>query len=255
MNLYIDCQFETILACPLCMVALWFTKELNKIDNNIKRADLIKVIDTEIARGAIVYEEYYLYPHYLNQVGLLKALKTNIEFLSAKHSYTHKTLNLILCRDRLPDSNYYKTTLDTNSIYSLITRLVSTTRREWLIKTIYAPYYKQYNLNRNLGLWSEDLSFRIINNGLNHLFILDNLNLVGLSWNKSYKKLTPQTILSPIYPGQPPSWWSDCLPSLPFGSITPEVTGITNPSFISWVCTLSKPHYSVNYLFIDTPSN
>jgi len=254
MKLYIDCQFETILACPLCVVALWINKEIEGGRDNsekITKGELVRLIDREVERGAIVYEEHYLYPDLINYKGLTKTLKTKIEFIAAKLSYQNKNLELVLCRAGLPDSNYYKTSLETNTLEAQITKIVSTSRREWLIKNVFGPCYKQYNWTNNLALCTEDHSMRIISKGINHLFILENLKLVGLSWNKAYKKLKSETIMGNVYAGQPPAWWLDFIPNEPFGVINTQVTGTKDPSFIDWICNLAKPNYSVKYLFDD----
>lgn len=259
MKLYIDCQYESVLACPLSIVALWVNKEFTYKDfvewtadkGKIKKVELIEGIDKEVESGAIVYEDNYIYPSTINSKGLLKVLKAKIEFLAAKYSYKNKNLQIVLCRDGLPESAYYKTTLETNTLEAQITKAVSTSRREWLIKTVYGSYYREYNWSSNFGLATEDHCLRIIENGINHLFIIENLSIVGQSWNKAYKKLKPNTIVTNIYPGQPPSWWFEFLSDIPFGTVNQQVTGCKDPNFIKWVCKLSKPLYTVNYLFED----
>jgi|LakMenEpi03Aug12_release.lakeMendotaPanAssembly.Ray.scaffolds.fasta_scaffold516811_2 hypothetical protein len=256
MKLYIDCQFETVLACPLCIVALRLSKELSEEvlregNSKIRKSELVEAVDEEIKRGAIIYEEDYIYPNLINQLGLLKAIKIKVEFLSAKYSYKNKNLEVILCRDKLPKSNFYKTSVETNSLEAHITKLISSTRREWLLKTVYSDYYKEYNWQSNFALATEDHCLRVIKYGINHLFILENLRLVGLSWNKAYKKLKPETIVSDVYAGSPPKWWYEFLSEEPFGVINNQVTGCTNIKFINWLCRLSKPTYDVKYLFED----
>lgn len=245
-QVYVSVQTDPlIVACPLNFCILWLKKEVTHqllLDQTYftgKQPAVIEALEYEDSVGSIQYIDQYLYPQELNVVGVDRKIRSVLEYMVAKVSVKLGAVEVIIARQDMPASSYYKSKFNASCLGSYLARAVSDYRREWLIDEVYASAYSDYNWGKDRGRLTRDHALTVCKIGISHLHIKKRLAGVGEIFMDNLRSLGVETIMSRHSPARPPLWWQE-VTEQPFGEVAPFVTGDYPQEFKEWLAKV-KP--------------
>jgi hypothetical protein len=245
-QVYVSVQTDPlIVACPLNFCILWLEKEVTHqllLDQTYftgKQPAVIEALEYEDSVGSIQYIDQYLYPQELNVVGVDRKIRSVLEYMVAKVSVKLGAVEVIIARQDMPASSYYKSKFNASCLGSYLARAVSDYRREWLIDEVYASAYSDYNWGKDRGRLTRDHALTVCKIGISHLHIKKRLAGVGEIFMDNLRSLGVETIMSRHSPARPPLWWQE-VTEQPFGEVAPFVTGDYPQEFKEWLAKV-KP--------------
>jgi hypothetical protein len=247
-QVYVSVQTDPlIIACPLNFCILWLNKEvthqllLEQTFFTGKQTAVIEALEYEDSEGSFAYIDEYLYPQELNVVGVDKKIRSVLEYLVAKVSSKLGEVEVVMARQDIPSSSYYKSKFDASCLGSYLAKAISEYRREWVIDEVYASAsaYSSYNWGKNRGRLTKDHAFTVCKVGISHLHIKERLAAVGDIFMDNLRTLDTETIMSRHTPARPPLWWEE-VTEQPFGEVAPFVTGEYPKQFKEWLDTVRQ---------------
>lgn len=241
-QIYLAVQTDPLLvACPLNICCLWLVGEITNPTLLAQptfdgmKEEVIEALDQEEQAGTIKYFDRLILPSEINSTGWQPLLNRLVEWMAAKAAREYSQIELVLARQDIPASSFYKSKFDASCLGSYLARCLSDYRRQWLIDELYSSAYERYNWQENRGRLTPDHAFRILEHGVTHLHINERLQEVGRIWEESVKALSTETIMSRYSPTNPPMWWKDLFPHKQFVVVDAIVTGQYEPEFMEWL--------------------
>jgi len=255
-KLYLAVQTESsIIACPIYVCCLWFEGEVTnplllerKSFNgqpDKDRNNILDAIDEEESLGTIKQISQAIN---LSKPGLEfveDEISSVSNYMISKAAYqiaksTRESVEVVRANSLIAPSIYYKSSVDSDCLGTYLARCIADYRREWMIDTVLAKTYSQYNWQNNRGRLTDDHVSAILKYGISHHHIEPRLKAIAQMWCQCVGNLGIEFILSRNYQDNPPIWWNDLMDGQPFGERSPAITGDYPIEFVEWM-TNNKP--------------